>query len=314
MTNAMYSSGGSRQVRLTYDYPIEPLRFSLFWPPQTILNPTPRFADIRDMGYKSDLRQVLIAVFGLALSALVIGCNGAPTKSSNEDKYRVDGLVVQNLNVDTAFIAARFARNDTSITNASIKLAGTPLGYFASLRGILAAYQSWLKPADSLAGSSVYLRVADASRFTDSLPLGIVGTFGLTDNFQPPNHHLQGMTNYVSLEWTAAANADSYVLAAVKTSLVGTGAGYSAQVTATGVAGTIPADAFMNPSTNLPDTGLYNIYVYAFNDAPDSALATKLLPVPWPIQVTENIARTSLKGRFGSITVALKDTVRVLAQ
>jgi len=215
------------------------------------------------MGYKSNLRQVLSASFLLGLTALVIGCNTAPTKSGAEDKYHVEGLLVQDMDVDSAFIAARFNRNDTAITNASIKLAGTPLAYFASLRGILAAYQSRLKPANTHAGSNVYLRVADASRFTDSLPLNIVGTFGLTDNFQPPNHHIQGTNNYVTLEWTAAANADGYIVAAVKTSLAGTGVGYSARVTSSGVAGTIPAEAFLNPSTNQPDTGLYNIYVYA---------------------------------------------------
>jgi hypothetical protein len=266
------------------------------------------------MAYTSVIRPVRVAVLALGLVALLLGCNTSPTKSSDENTYRVEGLLVQNLGVDSASYAARFGRNDTIITNASIRFAGEQLAYFASYRGILAAYQNWLSPADEHAGTAGYLRVADGSRYTDSVRMNIVGTFVLTDNFYPPNHHIQGMTNYVSLEWTAAEDADGYVVAAVKASRIGTGHGYSARVTSAGVAATIPAEAFLDSLTDLPDTGLYNIYVYAYTGAPDSALSVKLLPVPLPLQVADNVARNSLSGRFGTITVAIKDTVRVLSQ
>jgi hypothetical protein len=266
------------------------------------------------MAYTYDLRRLLGVALIFCLVGSLSGCNTSPTRSGDETQYRVQGLLVQNLNVDSASYAARFYRNDTAITNASIRFAGQTMGYYASYRGILGAYQAWVSPADGHAGADGYLRVADGSRFTDSLRLSTVGAFTLTDNFFPPNHQIQGTTNYVSLEWTAAESADGYVVAAVKATRDGTGGGYSAAVTSVGVAATIPAEAFMDPDTDLPDTGLYNIYVYAFNDAPDSALASKFLPVPLPAQTADNVARSKLTGRFGTIMVALKDTVRVLSR
>lgn len=245
------------------------------------------------------------------LAGLMAGCNSAPTGRDLANKYLAQGVLVQERNVDYAFAVVRFWRNDTTLTNASVRLAGVPMAFFPLYQNIDSSYQALISPAASHAGTEAYLRMADATRFTDSILTTIVDTFSITDNINPPNHQLQGAAQ-VSLEWTAAPYAEGYIVAAVKASRAYTGTGYSAYAATTGTAGTIPPDAFVDTLTGLPDTGLYNIYVYAFSGAPDSALASKFVPVPLPQQIANNIARSALTGHFGTLMVTFKDTVRVV--
>ena len=255
--------------------------------------------------------KLLPAVLGLAVAVLV-GCNSAPTDNLRRADYTTQGVLVQDMNPDInhAYAAVRFQRNDTTITNAAIHLAGVPMAFFASYQNIDSAYQALISPAASHAGDQAYFRTADGSRFKDSVLVAIVDTFSITDNISPSNHQLQG-AGQVSLEWTACANAQGYILAAVKTSLAFTGVGYSALAPGAN-AGTIPPEAFLDSVSSQPDTGLYNVYVYAYGGAPDSALASRFLPVPMPMQVANNIAHSDLTGRFGTITVTVRDTIRVL--
>ena len=76
--------------------------------------------------------------------------------------------------------------------------------------------------------------------------------------------------------------------------------------------GTIPPGAFLSSDSLTPDTGLFNIYVYAYYGVPDSALTSALLPSYFPFQGADNIDTEFLKGHFGTVTVAAYDTVRVM--
>ena len=243
-------------------------------------------------------------------AAVLAGCNSAPTDNLRTADYTTQGVLVQEMNVNHAFAAVRFQRNDTTITNAAIHLAGVPMAFFPSYQEIDSAYQALISPAASHAGDQAYFRTADGSRFKDSVLVAIVDTFSITDNISPSNHQLVG-AGQVSLEWTACPNVQGYILASVKTNLAYTGVGYSALAPGAN-AGTIPPEAFIDPISSQPDTGLYNIYVYAYSGAPDSALAGKFLPVPMPMQVANNVAHSSLTGRFGTVTVTVRDTIRVL--
>jgi hypothetical protein len=164
--------------------------------------------------------------------------------------------------------------------------------------------------AEYFAGTQQMLRVANGSRFDDSLVVAVADTFSITDNFDPPNHLLNG-AGQVSLEWTGSINSDARVLAAVKADRAYTEQGFSKWAINSGTAGTIPPDAFIEPVSGDPDTGLYNIYVYSISGIPDSALSSPFLPVPLPGQLLDNIEHRDLLGRFGTIMVALLDTVRV---
>ena len=264
----------------------------------------------RDMVAMAKSRPLYSLVAAVAAVSVLAGCNSAPTDSRKSADYTAQGVLVQEMNVDHAFAAVRFQRNDTTITNAAIHVAGVPMAFFALYQGIDSAYQALISPAASHAGDEAYFRTADGSRFKDSILLAIVDTFSITDNVNPSNHQLQG-AGQVSLEWTSCANSQGYIIAAVKAALAYTGVGYSALAPGAS-AGTIPPEAFVNSISGEADTGLYNIYVYSYSGAPDSALAGKFLPVPMPMQIANNIAHNDLTGRFGTVTVTVKDTIRVL--
>ena len=260
----------------------------------------------------SNLRLFIIV---LALAGFVWGafggCNSSSTGTTNIADYRAEGALIQELNADHAFAAVRVWRNDSTLTGGTVRFAGVPMAFFPSYQEIDSAYQALISPASSHAGTQAYLRVADGSHFADSLMIAVVDTFAITDNIDPPNHQLQG-AGQVSLEWTASAGATGYVVAAVKADTAYSGAGYSAYAATTGTAGTIPPTAFLDPVSGQPDTGLHNIYVYAFSGSPDSALAAMFLPVPFPVQADDNIDRNDLSGRFGTIAVTVLDTIRVV--
>ncbi|MEW5796022.1 MAG: hypothetical protein AB1772_06635 [Candidatus Zixiibacteriota bacterium] len=263
----------------------------------------------------SRLFMALTAVIAIG-GTFLVGCNSSPTGRDNVADYRVEGALIQEMNANYAFAAAQFRRNDTIVTNASLRFAGSTMVFFPYYlntfnHGVDSAYLALVSPASANAGTETYFRLADNTRFVDSVLTQIVDTFSITDNIDPANHQLQG-AGQVSLEWTASSFAQGYILAAVKANRAYTGTGYSALAATTGTAGTIPPEAFIDTVTDLPDTGLYNIYVYAFRGSPDSTLAGEFLPVPLPIQLADNIDRTDITGRFGTIAVTLKDTIRVV--
>ena len=68
----------------------------------------------------------------------------------------------------------------------------------------------------------------------------------------------------------------------------------------------------MIPGTPNPNPGLYDIYVYAISGAPDSVLASELLPTPIPEQFPDNITQSKFNGWVGSVHVLYRDTVRVV--
>jgi hypothetical protein len=253
---------------------------------------------------------ILVGLVGLVLTALT-GCNSSPTTIVTPNEYRAEGVLVQEMNDDDAFAVVRLWRNDSILPTATLHLAEVPMAFFPDYQGIDSAYQALISPAASHAGTQAYFKIVDGNNFADSAIISITDTLSIS-NISPANHQLQG-AGQVSLEWTAAVNAEGYALASVKADEVATGAGFSA-LAATGVtAGTIPPEAFIDPITLVADTGLYNIYVYAFTGAPDSALSATFLPVPLPGQVPDNIVDNEFEGRFGTVSVTLRDTIRVVA-
>ena len=254
-----------------------------------------------------------LAVLALAGLPGLFGCNTTPSGNDISSDYRVEGTYVQDVDSDNAHAVARLFRNDTTQTSGSVRIANVVLGFFVDYFDVDSAFQAVVHPAATLAGDDVYLVVSDGSRITDSFPYSVVDTFSITDQIDPANHQLQG-AGQVSLAWTSAANAEGYVVAAVKADDAYTGTGYSALAATVGTSGTIPPEAFLDPVSQEPDTGLYNIYVYAYQGDPDSALASSFLPTPWPLANADNIDKADISGRFGTIAVAAMDTIRVVIQ
>lgn len=258
----------------------------------------------------SNFRPFIILPLSAGLLLVVLaGCNRSPAGITSVADYRVEGVLVQEMNHDDAHAVARLWRDDSTLISSTLRLADTPMPYFAS-HLIDSAYQTVIRPAVAHAGDQVYFHVVDSFRFADSVLINVVDTFSITDNFEPPNRLLPG-GGQVSLEWTSAANAEGYIIATVKVANAYTGVGYSAQV-GTGLnAGTIPASAFVDPVTSELDTGLYYVYVYAFSGSPDSTQASHWLPTHLSQEFPLNIDKSDFSGRFGTLAVTLHDSVQV---
>ncbi|MCP4685675.1 MAG: hypothetical protein GY867_09540 [bacterium] len=262
---------------------------------------------------KTILRQALLLVPAVLLVLTVMpGCDSAGVNTQVASSYRVEGGLVLDLNLDSTFVSVGFERNDTLLVGAAVWYGIDSLRFNDPQVCVCNAYSACTDSVLRYAAASPNLIVKDDDRFQDTLSRVVVDTFSIT-NLVPGNHLIQG-NDQVSLEWGGATNADAYVLAAVKTSKAYTGEGYSLYTPLASTAGTIPPDAFLIEGTNEADTGLYNIYVYALNGAPDSALTAYKLPVPLPHQISDDVSERPLTGRLGSVMVALRDTVRVAQQ
>jgi hypothetical protein len=244
------------------------------------------------------------------LMVACLGCNRSPSKFGTAE-YSTAGCYVQVVDHDDAHASARVWRDDSFLTDATVRFAGTDMPYFES-HVLDSAYQVILRPAAVFAADTSYFAVVDGTSFGDSILINVADTFSITDNFEPPNRLLPG-GGQVSLEWTAAANAEGYMLAAVKADSAYTGTGYTHMVESGQTAGTIPPDAFIDPITSVLETGVYYIYVYAFTGSPDSAQASHWLPTPLPFVFPTNISRDRLSGRFGTMAVTAHDSVYVTA-
>ncbi len=252
------------------------------------------------------LQTVLSALIVLLIVA-GLGCNREPQNILPAD-YIASGVLVQVMDHDDAHATARIWRDNSFLIDGATRFANTDMTYHES-HLIDSAYQVVFRPAESLAGDTVYFTAVDGTGFADSVSISVVDTFSISGAFDPPNRLLPG-GGQVSLNWTIAANAEGYIIATVKAADAYTGVGYSA-LAGTGVnAGTIPASVFVAASSEL-DTGLYYIYVYAYSGSPDSAQASHWLPTPMPFESPLNIDRNRLTGRFGTLSVTAHDSVHV---
>jgi hypothetical protein len=261
----------------------------------------------------SKFRKSILSVSAIVLLlAVLTGCDSASVDSQFISSYRAEGGLVLDQNSDSAYVSVRFERNDTLLVAAALWYGDDSLTFNNPRVCICNAFSACHDSLMRYAGSTERLVMTDEDRFVDTVTRTAVDTFSIT-NFVPANHLIQG-NGQVSLEWGPSANADAYVMAAVKADEVYSNEGYSLYAPLAATAGTIPPDAFLIEGTNQVDTGLYNVYVYALNGSPDSALTAYQLPVPLPDQLSDDIDERYLSGRFGSVIVSRKDTVRVAQQ
>ena len=119
-----------------------------------------------------------------------------------------------------------------------------------------------LKNADTvyLTSDSLSITVIDSTNSFDTQVI-VPDTFSIL-NLVPFNHIVGGLSDNVTLSWSGSAGTEGYILAAVKADSAYKGQGYSAAVATQTTGGTIPPDAFQLDGSIVPDTGLYNVYVY----------------------------------------------------
>lgn len=262
-----------------------------------------------------------IPILVIVLSAVLViaveyGCNGSSSVITPDEvyKYRLEGVVIKDLNIDTnrvdsTRIAIKLERNDTLLNNAQIMFDGNSLLFNDSLFVLDSVYSFSTTPMSLVAPDTYNVEVVDPSKFTDTLTTIIIDTFSIIQVI--PENPIPSNGDQVKLDWRSASNIEGYIIAAVLRDSAYTGYGYSMYATSLAPQETFQPEAFRLTNPDEPDTGWYYLYVYGYTGAPDSALSSKLLPVPIPSQLVDNINLIDLKGRFGSIVVVKQDSVRI---
>ncbi len=264
------------------------------------------------------LKHWLLSLPIALLLALGSGCGTSIVDSGEKTDYSIQGAFIIDPNLESnpvsrsSKVAIRFKLDGGVVSTAEITFGGRTLNFECC--------QHCLDSLHWLANDSTYVHanterqiiLTDGTSFSDTLTAIIPDSFTIT-NVVPGNHLIQG-SGQASLEWSGSTRAEAYVMAAVLADSAYTGYGYSAYTAELITSGTIPPEAFSLSPGPDPDTGLYNLYVYAIAGAPDITLANVLLPVPLPSQLPDNVIERDLVGRLGSVTVTLLDTVRVTQQ
>lgn len=282
------------------------------------------------------MKILVLTILGLLLTIAGCGDSGSGTVSDTPD-YVLKATAVQDPNLGYTIVIATVLKDGDTLGAADLTvdtalvmyepammvidtfLVVTPTDdttrYIDTVGPVPAnSYGSWLSSSSLWEGSAVLMSLDDPDVFDASLPVTFTGDYGiLVDGIVPANHIVQA-TDAVSVDWSGAANAETYVLATVKAGTGYNGSGYSEYPATQTTDGTIPPSAFREPITDELDTGLYEVYVYALNGTPDSALTHDLLPVPLPSQLADNLDREHLTGRVGTVGVTLLDTVRVVSR
>jgi len=265
------------------------------------------------MRLKSTQRGLLWVLLCLtSLAATQWGCDSYPTehKPTPTYSYRFEGVLVKDLNVNFTHILASFKRDDSTLPGAEIRFGGDSLVYSGD------TYSRSVFPASAYQADSFDIEIRDSLIFHDTVITELADDFAI-ETIVPPRRE-KTASETVSLTWTDSTEDQSYVMAAVKRYSSYTGTGYSQYVTTHTASATFENEAFESP-TGEPDTGWYYLYVYSYVGSPDSALSAALLsaallPVPMPGQLADNIDDDDLGGRFGTIVVALLDSMEVVSQ
>ena len=215
--------------------------------------------------------------------------------------------MVKEYNLNRFEVTGRLlADSDTGTTGATIRLNDDTLAYESGLYGFE------ISPATMVSSGMYLLSLEDSVGLNASLSATLPDSFSIT--IVVPATRINNGGDQVSVEWSAASGADGYILATVPADSTYTGQGFSVWANSLTTAGTIVPDAFRwSDGVNL-DLGWYYVYVYAYAGAPDSALSAESLPCPLPSQLPDNIDDRDFSGRFGSVSVAIRDSVLVAVQ
>lgn len=251
-----------------------------------------------------------LTVLGLTAQ---FGCNSSgPGQPKLVADYQISATLIQDPNIDSSRIIAKLLKEGADYDGAQLQFGNSLLNFYNIKYGMdsIYAFSQDMTPGYAAGPRSFFLD--DSPFYQDTIVITICSSFAITDINVPASHIVRSTPpdNRVTYTWSGSANAQNYVMAAVLADSAYRSYGYSTYLISGTTSGTIPPEAFsLSPNPDL-DTGLYNIYVYAINGTPDSAMTDRLLPVPLPSQRPDNISEPDLVGRFGSIQITLIDTVR----
>ncbi len=253
-----------------------------------------------------------IALIGTTLS-LLVGCESSgPIRPREQADSELRVSLVSNRDLNLTHSIARVQTEGSTNRNSEVVLDGEVI-----------PYRVFLAPPDSLYYKSfgtfrrylpglIDFAFDDTEGNTLDINLPTVDSFSITSI--APGSRIANGNQPVILSWTGATGTTNYVIAAVRRPLKYTGVGYSQFVTSGTTSETLNRAAFYQTDGVNPDTGWYDLYVYAIAASPDSLTTRKILPVPLPDEFGQNIALTNLTGRYGFISIARRDSVLIVIQ
>jgi len=251
----------------------------------------------------SDVLQKAALLLPILVMLTQIACDGSSTGIKTDDgSYRLTGLVTKDLNSAVARVDAVLLEDGTELSSATLAWDNDTLSWSVdkySLTGLAASF---------LSGSHL-LTVIDGSDLTESIATMLPGNLAV--EVTNPANRLNPAGQQVTVDFTAAAHAEGYAVAAVLRDSAYTGFGYSAWVTDLTTGTAIPPEAFRMIDGDNPDPGWYYIYIYAYTGLPDSSLSYGTLPVPLPTRLGDNIDLEDLDGHIGGLVVCFHDSVQV---
>lgn len=249
----------------------------------------------------------------LAVMGLLLACNGGILEPNNADTaYKVGGLLAVDHNTGKSVGAAALVNDTVIVSRGTVKFSGSVFLFNNALFALDSVYATIWNSTVQFASGSHTFTVADSTDLSQqSVPTSLPATIGITD-ITPPSRISNG-SDLVKLSWFGGSGASGFVIAAVRRSQAYTGVGYSIFATSQ-TSETFPRDAFYQTSPTTPDTGWYYLYVYAYTGSPDRVLSRYTLPVSMPTQLADNISLRDLSGHFGTVRVALRDSVHVVLQ
>jgi hypothetical protein len=254
---------------------------------------------------------ILVVIFIITVF-LFPGCNDKGTHQNQNSEYRLIGAVVSDHDQSKTLAAVDLKNNSLEAVNADITIGNQIAQFNRASFPVDSVFSVKTTSSGTYIEGSYRIVISDSTTYNDSISFTLPDTFSIT-SISPPSRIVQGLMP-VSLQWSGSTGATGYIMAAVLRNSAYDGVGFSIYATSLSPAGTIPQDAFSMSAGPNPDTGWYYIYVYALAGAPDSTISKFLLPTPMPSVLAENIDKTDLTGRFGSIVVAKRDSVHVVIQ
>lgn len=251
----------------------------------------------------------IISIIVALTVALTVGFScGNPVENGRVSRfqYTLDGVLIKDMNSNVASVNVLLDRDDVPFETAEIKFADDML--VADQGG----YLWFTSPATIYGTGTILVSVRDSTFLNTGFAAIVADTLSIMNVV--PDRREKRSNEDVRLEWSGSANADGYIIAAVKAADIYTASGFAQYVTTQTTSAQFDPEAFTvdnNPANEI-DPGLYYIYVYAYSGSADSALCSGILPTPLPGQLGDNVDLISLNGHFGSVVVSAFDSMMVL--
>lgn len=254
-------------------------------------------------------------LFGLIASAwlMLIGCESSgPIKGQKVPSTEVALTSVANRQLSQTRAVGRVFTDGTTNRSAEVLLDGDLHPYTKLVVNTDSAYTTLYGTFRRFLPGTLSSLIDDNEGNRATILFPSVDSFSLTDVI--PASKIANGNQPVIVSWTGATGATTYVVAAVRRTLAYTGKGFSQYASSSSTSETLNQLAFYQTDGVNPDTGMYDIYVYAIAGVPDSASTAKVLPVPLPQQKADNLSLRNLTGHYGSIMVTRRDSMRIAIQ